>query len=360
MIEQIAATPFHFKSGHRMKNRFTLAPLTNMQSHADGSLSDAEYTWLTMRARGGFAATMTCAAAVNLEGKAWPGELCLFEDAFDSGLRRLSGGIKAHDSISLTQIFHGGFRADPEVSSKPRVSSSDSIKYNARALTLAEVEATIEDFIAAAVRCQKAGFDGVEIHGAHGYLVAQFLSPTINQRSDAYGGSLDNRARFLRDIIAGIRARCGPKFCLGLRLSAERFGMTMADILPLCEQLMAEDKLDFIDISLWDCFKKPEETDYASKPLIDWYTAIDRGNTALGVCGQLRMPDDVARALNSGADFVLLGRAAIINHDFPAQMLQNPSFTPNTLPVAANILAKEGLSPPFIDYMRSWDGFVAD
>ena len=96
--------PLHFASGKAMKNRFMLAPLTNLQSHEDGVLSDDEYRWLTMRAAGGFGATMTCAAHVQAAGQGFPGQLGCFSDKHLEGLTRLAAGIRAHDSLALLQL----------------------------------------------------------------------------------------------------------------------------------------------------------------------------------------------------------------------------------------------------------------
>ena len=123
-----------------------------------------------------------------------------------------------------------------------------------RALSLQEVQQLRDDFIAAAVRSQQAGYDGIEVHGAHGYIVCQFLSDTYNRRDDQYGGSLENRARLLFEIVSGIRAACGADFLIGVRLSPERFGMRLAEALTVCQQLIDGGETDFLDISLWDSF----------------------------------------------------------------------------------------------------------
>ena len=190
-----------------MKNRFMLAPLTNLQSHADGCLSDDEFHWLTLRAKGGFGLTMTCAAHVQAQGQGFPGQLGVFSDAHVEGLTRLAAAIKAEGSLAMMQLHHAGMRSPAKLTGGTPVCPSDNAETGARALTLAEVEQLAEDFIAAALRAERAGFDGVEIHGAHGYVISQFLSPEINQRTDRYGGSLENRARLLFDVVAGVRAR---------------------------------------------------------------------------------------------------------------------------------------------------------
>ena len=236
-------TPLAFNRGPEMKNRFMLAPLTNSQSHEDGVCSEDEYNWLTKRAEGGFGLTMTCAAHVQAEGKGFPGQLGIFSDEHITGLTRLASTIKKHGSVAIAQLYHGGMRCPADVIGTQPLSASDNEKWGARAMTTVEVESMIEAFIEAAERAEKSGFDGVELHGAHGYLLAQFLSAEFNSRTDQFGGSLQNRQRPLMQIINGIRERCGAEFMLGVRLSPERFGMDLSEILSLVENLLDDEKI---------------------------------------------------------------------------------------------------------------------
>jgi len=136
--------------------------------------------------------------------------------------------------------------------------------------------------------------------------------------------------------------------------------MQLAEVLQMAERLMVADQLDFLDMSLWDVWKEPEEEAFHGRPLIDYFTALPRGRTLLGVAGKIRTPAEAERALAAGVDWIMLGRAAILHHDFPARYAQNPRFTPAELPVSRDYLAAEGLSPVFVDYMAGWPGFVAD
>jgi 2,4-dienoyl-CoA reductase-like NADH-dependent reductase (Old Yellow Enzyme family) len=352
--------PLSFKSGAVSKNRFMLAPLTNSQSHADGRLSDDEYHWLTMRAKGGFGVTMTCASHVQAIGKGFPGQLGCFSDDHIEGLTRLAKGIKAENSLAVLQIHHAGMRSPREEIGEQPVCPSDNEETGARALTLIEVEQLKVDFIVAAERAEKAGFDGVEIHGAHGYILCQFLSPTINQRSDQYGGSLENRARIVFDIIDGIRKRCSREFLLGVRLSPERFDLRLGEILEVSQRLMSEGKIDFLDMSLWDSFKEPAEEAFQGRTLLSYFTDLNRGEVRLGTAGKINSANDARQCLEAGADFVILGRAAILHHDFPQRVADNPDFEPATLPVTREYLRSEGLGEAFVNYMAGWTGFVED
>lgn len=344
-----------------MANRFMVAPMTNTQSNGDGTLSDDEFRWLTMRAAGGFGSVMTCATHVQPNGQGWPGELGSFSDSHGPGLSQLSQSIHSHGSQALVQLFHGGLRAKPELFGETQtISASENSMGNARAMTLGEIDQLVENFAAAAQRCEKAGFDGVEIHGAHGYLLCQFLSPEYNHRSDEYGGSLGNRVRLINRIIDAIRSRTGSEFIVGLRLSPEGNGLDFGEMHQLSEEFLKDPRLDFLDISLWDCFKLPDDPAYGAKDLLGWYADLERSSVRLGVAGKIYSSADAQKVLDRGADFALIGKGAILHHDFANRALEDPSFAMETTPVTPEYLAKEGLGPAFIAYMRRWDGFVAD
>jgi 2,4-dienoyl-CoA reductase-like NADH-dependent reductase (Old Yellow Enzyme family) len=351
--------PISFVRGPAWQNRFMLAPLTNCQSHADGTLSDDEFHWLTKRAEGGFGLVMTCAAHVQRIGQGFPGQLGVFSDDHLPGLTRLAAKIKAEGSVSSVQLHHAGIRSPAELIGETPVGPSEDAETGARALSLGEVEQLIEDFVAAAVRAERAGFDGVELHGAHGYILCAFQSPDTNRRTDRYGGSAEKRAQIIFDIIKGVRERCRPDFQLGIRISPERFGLVFPEQLALTERLLTSGDLDYVDMSLWDSFKAPVDADYATKPLIDWFAALPRGTSKLGAAGKLMQGADVRRLVEHGADFAVLGRAAILHHDYPRRFAADPDFHPVSLPVTRAYLANEGLSPSFQTYMSNWKGFVA-
>lgn len=350
--------PLPLAHGPALKNRFMLAPLTNLQSHPDGTLSDEEFRWLTMRAEGGFALTMTCAAHVQAVGQGFPGQLGVFGEEHLEGLTRLAAAIHENDSIAAVQLHHAGNRS-PEKLVGQAVCPSDDPETGARALTLEEVERLREDFIAAARRAERAGFDGVEVHGAHGYILTQFLSPEVNRREDRYGGSLENRSRLLLEILDGIRAQCRPDFQLGLRLSPERFGLKLPEIRELAARVLREAKIDYLDMSLWDVTKEPSDEAYKGHTLMSWFTDLPRGDVRLGAAGKIRSAERAAWVVEAGCDFAMIGRAAILHHDFPERVRRDPDFRWAGLPVSEAHLAAEGVSPAFLEYLRGWRGFVA-
>jgi len=352
-------SPVRFRCGSIMKNRFMLAPLTNQQSYEDGQLSDEEFRWLTMRAQGQFGLVMTCASHVQEVGKGFSGQLGIFSDDHIDGHKRLTSKIKEYGSLALIQLHHAGMRSPADLIGQAPVCPSANEKTGARALSLQEVKQLRDDFVYAAVRAKKSGYDGVQVHGAHGYILSQFISKEINKRTDEYGGSLGNRSRLLFEIIEGIREACGKNFILGLRLSPEKFGMELSEIKKLCSKFAEEAKIDFLDISLWDSFKLPEDSHFQDLTLLEHFTSLDLKQVKLTVAGKIRNGKEVRQILDAGVDFVTIGRSAILHHDFPVKVMENPDFKSIETPVSKEYLRNEGLSDTFISYMGRWPNFVA-
>ncbi|MBV71075.1 MAG: NADH:flavin oxidoreductase [Myxococcales bacterium] len=349
-----------FRCGVTMPNRFMLAPMTNCQSFKDGSLSEAEYLWLVKRAIGHFGMVMTCAAHVQTIGQGFPGQLGIYSDALLDGHRRLAGGIREHGSVAVIQLHHAGRRALVDAIEGVPVCPSRDESTGARALTLSEIDSLCADFVKAALRAQSAGYDGVEIHGAHDYLLCQFLSAKYNHRTDEFGGSVTNRMRLISNILDGIRQVCGSQFLLGLRLSPEKYGIELSESIEVFRRLAETQTLDFLDVSLWDYKKKSDAQPDDERGLLDVFSLLERGQTKLTVAGKIQTASDVADVVARGVDFVGVGRAGILHHDFPALVMTDPNFRPRALPVSRDVLAREGVSPVFADYLTRWPGFVAD
>ena len=130
--------------------------------------------------------------------------------------------------------------------------------------------------------------------------------------------------------------------------------------MALAGQLMQEGKIDFLDMSLWDVFKEPEETEFKGRTLMSYFAELDRGNVRLGVAGKIRNPAEAEAAMQAGIDWIMLGRAAILHHNFPALYAADQRFEPIENPVSRQHLVNEGLSASFISYMGNWPGFVAE
>jgi 2,4-dienoyl-CoA reductase-like NADH-dependent reductase (Old Yellow Enzyme family) len=350
--------PLTFRTGLRASNRVVLAPLTNKQSHADGSISDTELAWLCSRAEGGFGTVMTCAAHVARDGQGWPGELGVFDDTLLPGLTRLATGLRARGAVSIVQIFHGGLRADPAVTGT--LPWSASAADGVREATPEDLARVVTQFADAAVRAKAAGFDGVELHGAHGYLFTQFLSNVQNRRADDWGGPLEHRARLLRQAVRAVRAGVGPAFTVGVRLSPEDFGNARG--LDLDESLqvatwLAADGIDFLHLSLWQALKPTtKRPDRFALPL---FREVVPPDISVLAAGAVWTADEAERVMELGADGVVLGRSAIINRDWPLRA-RDRAWEPRRPPVKVEELHAAGLGPAFAEYMRAWKGFVVD
>ncbi len=362
-------TPYTFhESGLTTMNRVALAPMTNQQSNEDGTLSDDEYNWLIRRASGGFGIIITCAAHVSKDGQGWPGELGIFDDIHLPGLRRLAQGIHNHKSLAIVQIFHGGARSPMNVTgTQPWSASKHTMQVGNKNVEIAEgtidqINKTIDAFVASAIRAYDAGFDGVELHGAHGYLLHQFISTVTNTRTDEWGGSFENRTKLIRTILQKIKKTVPSNFVVGVRLSPEDKytfqGIDFDESLALAS-LLSADGADYIHVSPWDALKKPEKYPDGDKSLITYFRDVLPTKTAVIVAGEIWTREDGERALALGADMVAMGKSAIGMAEWP-KLIQDPNFVPIRPPYSPEYLQNEGLGAKFIEYMKKWKGFVAE
>ncbi|MCC5805770.1 MAG: NADH:flavin oxidoreductase [Opitutales bacterium] len=360
------------RTGVTAPNRVALAAMTNQQSLPDGTVGDDEYRWLTRRAEGGFGIVTTCAAHVHPRGRGWLGALGIDNDSLLPRLRCLSAGIRVHGARALVQIFHGGARAPTDLTGMPPLSAStgnlpgESSGPPAVEATEEEIAAVIAAFAAAARRAEAAGWDGVELHGAHGYLLAQFLSPLSNRRRDRWGGALDNRMRLLRETLAAVKSAVSPRFLVGVRLSPRAFPGQDTDTTReafAVARTLIRDGVDFLHFSLWDFRTTLTESESridasgSSPRLLDLAVESVAGACPLFVAGKIHTPADAAEAMAVGADVAALGRVAIPYPDWPRRAAGG-AFEPALPPYRTSDLASSAVGPPFLDYLRRWPGFV--
>jgi len=360
--------PLTLASGLVIPNRIALAPMTNLQSLSDGQVGDDELAWLGLRADGGFGLVSTCAAYVALDGKAWEGQLGIDRDDQLPGLARLASRIRRSGAVSIVQLFHGGVRSTSRVTGEQVWSAStwteETKGYEVpRAATVADLERVIEQFAAAAVRAERAGFDGVELHAAHGYLLSQFLSSTMNPRTDGWGGDLEGRARLVREVLRACRARTGRGFTIGVRLSLEDYGhargMDLDDNIKVAQWLATGDAegTDFVHVSLWDA--APMTTKRPTQHAIPLVRAALPKQVAVFAAGSVWTRADAELLVERGAEVVALGRAAILNPDWPRRV-HEVGWAPLRPPMTRAQLLDRAVSPVFAQYLSRWKGFVAD
>ncbi|ALE06208.1 NADH:flavin oxidoreductase [Arthrobacter sp. ERGS1:01] len=353
--------PLDLRHGHPLPNRLVLAPMTNQQSNPDGTLSDDELAWLVARAEGGFGLLQTAAAYVHPAGQVWPGQLSISSDEHLPGLERLAAAVSAAGARSSVQLHHGGVRAEKALSGQEVMGPWDDAQTGVRGMTTGEVQQAVEDFAEAAARAEKAGIDGIEVHGGHGYLVGQFLDASNNLRADGYGTDPTGRARFVKEVVHAVRERTGPGFHIGLRLSVERYGLVLTDMVQLVGELFASGDIDILDLSLWDVAKPPTNAPEGGRTLLEHFLDLPRHGTALGVAGHLTSAAAVKRVLDQGADLAYIGKAAIADHAFSLRAIADPGYRAPSFPVTRDHLRSEKLADPFVSYFATnWPQLVQD
>lgn len=356
------------RSGKISNNRIALAPMTNTQSNDDGTLGEDEYRFLTRRAKEGFGMIFTCASHVTADGQGWRGELGIFDDKHIEGLSRLSNGIHEYGSLGIVQIFHGGARSPESLTGKqPWSASAHSMTISkdsteVREATEEDIQKAIEAFAAAARRAYESGFDGVELHGAHGYLLHQFISTFTNHRTDQWGGSFENRIRLVRTILKKIKSHLPSSFMTGVRLSPEDKlsfkGIDFDESLELAG-ILADEGADFIHVSPWDAFKKPDKYADGEKTIIEYFRERVPAEIPVMTAGKIWSRTDAEKILSLGSDFAVIGKAAIGIPGWPKKA-EDENFIPQMPPYTINHLRDADLGNAFIKYMGGWKGFVKE
>lgn len=325
---------YTLNNGVTLKNRLVVAPITHYASNPDGSLSDEERTFLQGRAQG-FSMFIAAATLVSEEGKAFVGQPYAISDQDLPSLKARAEMYHAQGAKAILQIHHGGknitqAQADADPNQDVVAPSADPAMFNARELSVAEIEQLIQAFANATDLALSAGYDGVEIHGANGYLIQQFSSAASNQRTDEWGGSLEKRLRFPLAIVDAVNAvrtkHQRPDFIVGYRLSPEEpgeQGLTMTDTFALIDALKTK-PLQYLHISLWDFYKKARrgaDTNLTRLQLI--HQRVNGAFPVIGV-GNLLSADAMLNALNTGwAEFIALGKAVLLNPHNLVELIEN-------------------------------------
>lgn len=241
-------------NGMRLRNRIVLPPLTTNNGSPEGRVTDGVIQFYEERARD-VGLVIVEAASVRSDGRIVPGSLGLWEEGQVAGMARLADTIKKSGAAAVVQINHAGARGFPS-GGEMQGASPSGVDLRAGVapfpMSLSQIESMVSDFAAAAARAAEAGFDGVEIHGAHFYLISQFLSPLTNQRDDRYGGDARGRATFALEVVKAARERLGRDYPILFRLNAVEHvdgGQTLADALEV-SRILAEAGVDALDVSL--------------------------------------------------------------------------------------------------------------
>ena len=318
--------PFTLNNGVTVKNRLAVAPMTHFGSLADGLISDQERTFLGNRA-GDIGLFISAATLVQEGGKAFRGQPeATGENCLDS-LKETAQIIQKQGAKAILQIHHGGSQAMVELNHRDKISASASEKDGAREASAAEVEELIASFAQAADLALRAGFDGVEIHGANGYLIQQFYSAQSNRRNDQWGGSLENRMCFplaVVDAVVAVREKHQrDDFIIGYRFSPEEpgdDGLTMTETGALIDALVQK-PLQYLHVSLWEFDKKIRRGGDTAQTRMHFIHERINGKLPLIGVGNLFTADQILAAYETGwAEFIALGKTVMINPHIATQI----------------------------------------
>ncbi|PTL39935.1 NADH-dependent flavin oxidoreductase [Alkalicoccus saliphilus] len=317
--------PYTFANGMNVKNRIMLAPMTNFSSDEKGQVTPEELAYYRERSRGA-GTVITACANVTAGGKGFPGQIGIDRDELDSSLRELASTIQEEGAKAVVQIYHGGRMSPPDLLPDKQPVSASAVApvregaVTPRELTEEEIAHIIKAFGQAAQRAVRAGFDGVEIHGANTYLIQQFFSPHSNRRTDKWGGSVEDRMRFplavVKEVLQSVKeAGADETFLIGYRFSPEEKeepGITMEDTMKLINRL-AEEKLDYLHVSVQDFSAgsmRNKEDERSRVEIVQ--EAVGEKIPVVGV-GSLYTPDEAEKAMESGVPFLALGRELIVD-----------------------------------------------
>ena len=241
-------------NGMTLKNRFVRSATAEGMATEDGAATPRLINLMVELVEGGVGLIITGHTYVTKRGQATPWQLGIYDDKLIPGLRKMTDAVHKRDGKIVAQLAHSGLRANPKLIDGAPLAPTAMEGLNeviAQEMTSEDINATVEAFGNAAGRARKAGFDGVQIHAAHSYLLSQFLSPAFNLRKDAYGGTIENRARILVEVVEAIQERVGKDYPLLIKINSRDFlegGLELEDSIR-AGAMLKDVGLDAIEIS---------------------------------------------------------------------------------------------------------------
>ena len=322
--------PLSLVPGLVLRNRVVMAPMTTWSGNDDGTVSDEEVAYYRRRVHD-VGLVITGCTHVQANGIGFTGEFAADDDRFIPSLRKLALAAKSGGAPAILQLFHAGVKTSPALVADV-VAASDiagdagpfAPAVKPRPLLNNEVLAVIDAFAAATRRAIAAGFDGVELHGAHGFLIQNFFSPHSNRRDDAWGGSLENRMRFPLAVVAAVRRtideHAGRPFALGYRMSVEEGnegGLQIADSLALVTRLIAAGA-SYLHASLGSALDQTPACASSNETIVSILHAHIGGRIPLIAAGGIRTPTQARSALAMGLSLAAVGQGFVMNPDWMA------------------------------------------
>ncbi|MFI8461829.1 NADH:flavin oxidoreductase [Kitasatospora sp. NPDC085464] len=323
--------------GRTARNRIVHAPMSVGYADPDGTVTDREIEHYARRAQGGAGVVITENFAISVAGRQMPLQTLASDDEQLPGLRRLAAEIRRHGALAIVQLVHAGRYAGPweEYGSRPRLAPS-AIPFELtpgrvvtpQEIAPEEIEETVDAFVRAARLCERAGFDGVDIHAAQGFLLSGFLSPRTNRRTDQWGGDFEGRTRLVLEVVRRAAASTGSDFAVGVHLlSDERVegGWSLEDavrLAPLLEDAGAA--FLFAVPATFETMRLPRNADVLGEP---GYSVHDSEALQHAVRipvvanGGLGDPREAARVLRAQqAQAVGLARPLFVDPDWPRKV----------------------------------------
>ncbi len=302
-----------------LKNRLVMAPMTTYSGNSDLTPSKAEIDYMRLRTED-VAIAISPAISINEQAQAFENQITLKADRFIEPMKPFVTAMKGHGAKAIAQLHHGGRMNVPHLyENHDDIVSASAVKapregfVTPRPMTIKEIEQTVKDFALATKRAIEAGFDGIELHGANTYLLQQFFSPHTNKRSDAYGGSLKKRLRFIQEVVEAtndvIKQYAKDDFIFGYRFSPEELesdGITLNDTVYLLEYLKATN-LDYIHVSMGHYAQSSIRHDQDQTPTVKTLLdTLDKQKPLIG-SGGLRNLEDVKQAEALGYELMAIG-----------------------------------------------------
>lgn len=316
-----------------VKNRFVV-PAVSMEFAEKGEVTDRMLKYFETRAAGGFGGIVVEGCMIDPNVNFTKYAASLYDDSQIPGQRRMVEAIHSHDALAFLQVNHNGAqlavaKGEEWKNVGPSPIPSPMIDVVPHELTIEEIHDQVEKFSTAALRAKKAGYDGIEIHGAHGYLISEFMSPYFNKRFDEYGGSLDNRMRFPLEVIAAVKEKCGQDFPVLFRISVEEFskgGRTTEDT-KVIARMLEQAGVDALDItsSTYNNMVMYEPPMNLPFNTLAKYSAEIKKVVSIPVItvGHVIDPRYAESMVLSGqTDLVAMGRASIADPDLPNKFFE--------------------------------------
>lgn len=324
-------SPYTLSNGVTLANRVVVAPMTTYSGNIDGSVSSGELDYYSRRAQGP-AMFITAAATISSLGTSFPRQMKAYGEHNIPGLTQLANKIKEKGAKAILQLHHGGSESLIGYISERRMVSPSGIvaslykdssdDYVPRALEHEEILSTIQDFGRATEIAIRAGFDGVEIHGANGYLIQQFFSRYSNLRTDMWGGTLEKRMSFPLAVIEEVkRVRdqyANNNFIIGYRFSPEepeKNGLNMEETIAFVDQL-SNQGLSYLHLSVKNVWSMPRSGSNQTKTRSEIFRDVIADRTSFLSLGSIHTPDDALNVLEQGIPLFGLGRELLMEPDW--------------------------------------------